>query len=85
MANKKDRSVRSSLYDINESKIGAAHSVIIAARIMDTLEIVPDTELSSNALDVPAPCALVPSKDAPGNFVINAEIADDHRPDDRSQ
>lgn len=48
-------------YDINESKIGAAHSVIIAARIMDTLEIVPETELSSNALDVPAPCALVPS------------------------
>ncbi|AFI30468.1 hypothetical protein MY9_3936 [Bacillus sp. JS] len=46
---------------INESKNGAAQSVIIAARIIDTLEIVPDTELSSNAFDVPALCALVPS------------------------
>ncbi len=46
---------------IREMRNGAAQSVMIAARIIDTLEIVPDTELSSNAFDVPAPWALVPS------------------------
>lgn len=46
---------------ISEIRNGAAQSVMIAAKIIDTLEIVPDTELSSNAFDVPAPCALVPS------------------------
>ncbi|CAI8881357.1 hypothetical protein EMIT074MI3_20790 [Bacillus licheniformis] len=46
---------------IREIRNGAAQSVMIAARIIDTLEIVPDTELSSNAFDVPAPWALVPS------------------------
>lgn len=47
---------------IREMRNGAAQSVIIAAKIIETLEMVPDTELSSNAFDVPAPCALVPSR-----------------------
>ncbi len=43
-------------------RIGAAHKVMMAEIIIDTLEIVPETELISNAFDVPAPCAPVPSR-----------------------
>ena len=66
---------------IREIRNGAAQSVMIAARIIDTLWIVPDTELSSNAFDVPAPWALVPSSTPLGDFIINPEVANDHRSD----